>query len=154
MTASKTGAPLNYTTTIEPIKTAGECVSLLALHGATEISTTWQDGEPIGLKFMIKTAYGPMAYTLPINADGTHKVLLQARNKGKIPARFATEEQADRVAWRVMYVWLGVQLALVEAGVAEFAQVMLPYMHTDGAGSTVWDNFNEHHGQVAIEGPR
>jgi hypothetical protein len=152
MPASKTAAPLNYTTTIEPIKSAGDCTSILAVHGATEISTTWQGGEPVGLKFVIVTAYGPMAYTLPINVNGTHKVLIQAQNKGRISARFATEDQAKRVAWRVMHDWLKVQLALVEAGVAEFAQVMLPYMHTDGAGSTVWDNFTQHQGRIAIEG--
>lgn len=144
--------PLNYSTTIEPIKTAGECTSMLAIHGASEISTTWAEGEPVGLRFVIKTAYGPMQYTLPININGTWRMLQQAKSKGKITARFATEEQAKRVAWRVMKDWLEVQLDMVEAGVAEFAQIMLPYMHTDGAGSTVWDNFTAHNGHLAIEG--
>ena len=150
MTA-KSSAPLNYTTTIEPVKSAGECTSILAMHGALEISTTWQGGEPIGLKFMIVTAFGPRIYSLPINVTGTHKALIQAANKGRIPRSKATEEQAKRVAWRVMHDWLKIQISLIEAGVAEFAQVMLPYMHTgDEAGETVWDRVREQYGQLEL----
>lgn len=150
---AKSSAPLNYTTMIEPVKSAADCTSILAMHGAQQISSTWQGGEPIGLKFVIITAFGPRIYSLPINVTGTHKALIQAANKGRIPRSKATEEQAKRVAWRVMHDWLKIQLSLIEAGVAEFAQVMLPYMHTeDGADETVWDRVRDQYGQLAIEG--
>jgi hypothetical protein len=153
--ASKTGAPLNYSTTIDPVKSAAECTSILAMHGAKAISSTWHDGEPIGLRFVITTSFGDMAYTLPINTVATHKVLLAAVRKGKIQPRFATEEQAKRVAWRVLKDWIEIQLSLVEAGLAEFEQTMLAYMHVDGTEAepvTMWDVVREHHGQLAIEG--
>lgn len=153
MATAKSGGPMNYTTTIEAEKTAAECVGMLGRHGATDISMKWQAGEPIGLKFIIVTAFGPAAYTLPINIEGTWRVLSQAASAGKIPKSKATEEQAKRVAWRVVKTWLEIQISLIEAGLCEFAQAMLPYMHTDGAGSeTVWERVREQHfDQLAIE---
>lgn len=106
MTTSKSGAPLNYTTVIEPSKSAAECTTILALHGAQAISSIWADGEPVGLKFTITTAFGPAVYSLPINIDGTYRVLVRAADKGKIPKSKATMEQAKRVAWRVVKMWL------------------------------------------------
>jgi hypothetical protein len=148
---ASSGAPLNYTTTIEPEKTASECVAMLGRHGAQEISMKWQGGEPVGLSFVIMTAFGPAAYSLPINVAGTHRALIQAANKSKIPRSKATEEQAKRVAWRVVRTWLEIQISLIEAGLTEFAQAMLPYMHTDGASSeTVWERVQRQ--QLAIEG--
>jgi hypothetical protein len=53
------------------------------------------------------------------------------------------------VAWRVLKDWLEAQLALIEAGVADMSQVMLPYMRGDD-GLTVWQRYLERE-QAAIE---
>ncbi len=37
-------------------------------------------------------------------------------------------EQAQRVAWRQLYWWLKSQLALIDLGMVETAEVMMPYM--------------------------
>jgi hypothetical protein len=140
MTATK-GGFLNYSTVIDPMKSAGECMGLLVAHGASAIGTTYSSGFPTGLTFVLDTAWGPRRYSLPINIDGTHKALLKAYRDRKIPQRFATSEQARRVGWRVLKDWLEVQIALVEAGVAEFTQVMLPYVHVDGDEQTLWERY-------------
>jgi hypothetical protein len=139
--------PLNYTTTIDADKTAAECVSLLARHGAGAIGLTFDEGRPTGLSFSISTAWGPRQYSLPINTAGTQKALLAAYQKGKITRRFTEPEQAARVGWRVMKDWLEAQLALIEAGVADLPQVMLPYVHVDH-GRTLWSVYSE---QQALE---
>jgi hypothetical protein len=140
MTAAK-GGFLNYSTVIDPMKSAGECMGLLVAHGASAIGTTYDSGFPTGLTFVLETAWGPRRYSLPINIDGTHKALLKAWRRGKIPQRFTSDEQARRVGWRVLKDWLEVQIALVEAGVAEFTQVMLPYVHVDGDEQTLWQRY-------------
>lgn len=146
-TASK--GPLNYTTTIDPVKSMGECTAILIAHGAKAIGTTFDDGNPTGLTFQIETIYGPKQFSLPVNVTGTQKALLAAWRKGRIPQRFTSTEQAHRVAWRVLKDWLEVQIAFIDAGVAEITQVMLPYVHVDH-GVTLWESWQARE-QLALE---
>lgn len=142
--------PLNYTTTIDALNSVGECTMLLVKHRASAIGTTYADGKPTGLTFQIETVHGIRQYSLPVNIDGTFKALEQGRRRGSVPPRFATREQAERVAWRVLKDWLAAQLALIEAGVAEMQQVMLPYMHIE-KGTTVYQAFLENEQRLALE---
>lgn len=79
---------------------------------------------------------------LPANVAGTHMTLEKAYRAGKIPRSKATLEQAQRTCWRVVKVWLEAQLALIEAGLVDLPQVMLPFM-IDEAGRTVYARFLE-----------
>lgn len=136
--------PLNYTTQVDAAKTAGECVALLASHKASAVGIEYDEGQPTGVYFKIGTPHGPRQYTLPVNPAGTYRALVAA----KVAPRYQNREQAQRVAWRVAKDWLEAQLALVQAGNAELAQVMLPYMQV-APGITTWDAYVE--GQLAIE---
>jgi hypothetical protein len=140
--------PLNYTTQIDPTKTAAECISRLAAHGATAIGMTYDKGFPTGLQFQIMTAHGMQAYALPVNVDGTYNALQKAARARRIPQSKATREQAQRTGWRVIKDWLEAQLALIEAGVADMSEVMLPWMLVDG--QTVYQTFLERN-QLALE---
>jgi hypothetical protein len=140
--------PLNYTTTIEPDKSAAECMGQLAQHGATAIGITY-DGKaiPTGLTFQIATEWGLRQFSLPVNVEGTRKALDKAYRAGHIAPRFTGPTQARRVAWRVLKDWLEAQLALIEAGAVELPQVMLPYVHVE-KGKTLWQAYSE---QAALE---
>ena len=141
--------PLNYTTTIDATKSASECIARLAQHGASAIGITYELTKPTGLSFVIDTPYGPRSFALPVNVRGTQKALQENYRRGKIPRRYSELDQAERVAWRVLKDWLEAQLALIEAGVADMTQVMLPYMQGDD-GLTVWQRYLERE-QAAIE---
>lgn len=138
--------PLNYTTTIDATKSASECIARLAEHGASAIGMTYADKKPAGLTFRIETVHGMRQFSLPVNVDGTYKALVRARNTGGIPPRYADREQAERVSWRVLKDWLEAQLALIEAGVADMAEVMLPYLNVAPGGVTLYQAYleNEH----------
>jgi hypothetical protein len=129
--------PLNYTTTVDPDKTALECIGLLRKHRATHVGIAFgDDQEPDGIEFVVRTAWGPQNYVLPVNVAGVEKALKAAWHKRLIEPRFTSREQAARVAWRQVKDWLEAQLALIESGQAELAQVMLPYERTEGG--TLW----------------
>ena len=151
MPSSQPKGPLNYTTTIDPLKSAMECVTRLMYHGAHGVAITGANGQPSGLSFQIMTQFGPRQYNVPVNIPGTQKALTEAWRKGRIAQRYTDPAQAQRVAWRVIKDWLEAQLALIEAGVADMTQVMLPYMLVE-PGQTVWDRYLEGELQ-AIEGP-
>jgi predicted nucleotidyltransferase len=143
--------PLNYTTTIDATKSAAECIARLASHGASAIAMTYANKKPTGLQFSIVTVHGERQFSLPVNVDGTHKVLLAARKAGNISPRFADREQAERVAWRVLKDWLEAQLALIEAGVADMAEVMLPYLNV-APGLTLYQAYLENEQRAITAG--
>lgn len=135
--------PLNYTTTIDPGKSAIECIGILMEHGARNVSiAVGEDKVPDGLEFVIPTAWGPRQYALPVNASGTEKALWAAYQDGGVSRRFTGAEQGRRVAWRVLKDWLEAQLALIESGLADLPQVMLPWMKVSPA-QTVYGAWTE-----------
>jgi len=141
--------PLNYTTTIEATKSASECIARLAEHGADAIGITYSDRKPSGLTFRIDTVHGSRQFSLPVNVEGTHKALMRANREGRIAPRYTERDQAERVSWRVLKDWLEAQLALIEAGVAEMAEVMLPYLNVQ-PGVTLYQAFLENESRLAI----
>jgi hypothetical protein len=144
MTTSGSG-PKNYTTSVAAMQTASECLALLVKHDARQVSIDLDGGEPTGLSFIMKTAWGPRQFALPVNVAGTRKKLAQecSRPSSPVQPRHTTPEHARRVAWRVMKDWLDAQLAITAAGLAELTEIMLPWMRVD-SGHTIWQAYQEH----------
>ena len=133
--------PLNYTTVIDPHKTAAECIAILAQHHAGRISMDLEDGQPVGLPFSIETPNGTRFYMLPANTKGAYKGLQRAYDQGRIAPRYVDAEQAARVAWRVIKDWLEAQLALIDMAMVDIEQVMLPYLIVDEIGTTLYQRY-------------
>ena len=98
MTAAR--APLNYTTSIEASKTAGECLGILSRHRAMRVSVDYdEDGEPTGVSFIMGTRFGPRHFSLPVPVEGTMARLREAYAKGGtgVQQRHLTREHARRV---------------------------------------------------------
>ncbi len=129
---------LNYTTTISPIKTVGEIQEILARAGVTAVQLEYAGGEPTAVKFRIAIQDRFLDFRLPSRWQGVHKTLTRDTN---IEKRYRSEEQAKRVAWRIIKDWVEAQIALVQAGVAEMAEVFLPYAANPQTGQTFYENF-------------
>lgn len=135
--------PLNYTTTVEPGKSASECIDILIKHGARKVGmSVGEDKLPDGVDFVIDTQFGPRAYSLNVDAEGAQRALMKAWREHRVERRFTEPAQARRVAWRVTKDWLESQLALVEMGLRDLPQVMLPYMLVD-EGRTLYGAWAE-----------
>jgi hypothetical protein len=141
--------PLNWTTTIPVHQTMGECQSMLARAGASSVSVHFEDGDPAGLSFSLKTPHGVRNFTLPVNVDGIQRVLAQANKDGRLRsdghrnARLEGREHAARVAWRVVKDWLEANLALIDAQMATIDEVMLPWLHIQigGEEKTLFEHY-------------
>ena len=130
---------LNYTTTVAATRTVSQITELLAKHGAAQILTEYDadgGGGVSGIAFAMQTAHGLMRYRLPVDRAAVRKVMERDRS---IPRRFRTEEQAERVAWRIMKDWIEAHLAIIATQMVSLDQVMLPYMLV-GEG-TVYDHY-------------
>lgn len=127
-------AILNYTTSIEAEKTIGEITKCLVKHGASKIVADYKDGLPCAVTFCLTMDGNMVAFALPANYEG---VLSSMKKDPKVPARLCTKEQTLRVSWRIVKDWVEGQMAIVEAKLADAAEVFLPYAVTKN-GNTLY----------------
>lgn len=137
MASNRGSKLLNYTTGIEPIKTAGEIMGLLVAKGAKSINMEYASGEITGLTFVIVVHGMDISFRLPCNYEGAERALRRTA-----PPRYRDKQQAKRVAWRILKDWIEAQLAIIECEQAEMAQVFMPYAITS-TGQTLFQRFND-----------
>jgi hypothetical protein len=145
---------LNYSTTVPASRTMAEVQDILVRAGADAVATRYVDHQPVGVTFMLATPAGTQSFALPVNVDAVHKILVEQSKAGqlgrKIPKKVVTSrEHATRVAWRVAKDWLLAQLAIIEAGMVNLDQVMLPYLLVEGS-TTLYDQYQAR----ALETPK
>ena len=127
-------AILNYTTSIDCEKTIGEIQKCLVKHGATKITTDYEGQNPCAVTFCLLLNDSIIAFSLPANYSGVLKAMEKDKN---VPRRLATKEQALKVSWRIVKDWVAAQCAIVEAQLADMAEVFLPYAVTKN-GNTLY----------------
>lgn len=137
---------LNYTTSIDPSKSVAEIQRALGRHGARRVTVEYDGaGSPVGLSFALETPEGPRAFRLPAKIDGVLGALSKQCGKGGVTRSMVCRAHAARVAWRILKDWMESQLALVEAGLVEVEEALLPYM-LDGSGrQTFYELVKERH---------
>jgi hypothetical protein len=129
---------LNYTTTISVSKTAGEIQEILAKAGANRVMIEFgSDRTPDAIYFEIDVNNRTAQFRLPSRWHG----VAQSLQDSKVERKFKTEEQARRVAWRIIKDWCEAQLAIIEAGAAELAEVFFPYLINPASNETIYHDF-------------
>ena len=120
---------LNYTMTVAVDKTLGEIQDVLRRSGARSVLVDYDErGVPTSVAFKVVTSIGEEAYRLPANLDGVFRTLTAQNARGAVPRRFVTREQAARVGWRILKVWIEAQMAIISSGMVSLDEVFLPYM--------------------------
>lgn len=125
---------LNYTTSIECEKTISEIQKCLVNHGASKIVTDYTDKLPSSVAFCLMLNGNMVAFVLPANYSGVLKAMQRDKN---VKNSLCTKEQALKVSWRIVKTWVEAQMAIVEAGLADAAEVFLPYAVTKN-GNTLY----------------
>jgi hypothetical protein len=133
----------NYTTTVSALKSIGEIQGMLVAHGAKHILIDYDHEEPIGLAFIVPTAYGDVPFRLPANIDRVQTVLSRQRVRSQVP-----KDMASRVAWRILKDWVRAQMAILETEMVTIDQVFLPYMQVGEGGKILYDVMLDHHLQL------
>jgi hypothetical protein len=128
---------LNYTTKIDPDKTAQEIAKCLSTHGASAVLTEYdpENNYVSAISFQIMVNDQKMGFRLP--CDWKPVLAILTKNK-KNPHRYGNEQkklhweaqwrdQAVCTAWRIVKDWVEAQMALVETQMVTTAEVFLPY---------------------------
>lgn len=128
----------NYTTTINANKTIGEIQEILSRHGATAIMTEYDNGEVVALSFKINTHRGEIGIKLPANTDKVLRVLKKQKQKN-LQIR-DNQDQATKVAWRIIKDWIDAQMAILETEMVDMEEIFLPYIINNN-GKTLYQAF-------------
>jgi hypothetical protein len=129
---------LNYTTSISVHRTAGEMQEILSRAGANMIMIEYDDQRlPEGMSFQIVVNNHYLSFRLPTQWRGVYNSLL----KSTAEKRYKNEDQARRVAWRIIKDWTEAQIAIIEAGAAEITEVFLPYLVNPNTNRTMFTDF-------------
>lgn len=141
---------LNYSTEVPPERTVAEITALLVRKGARSITTDYGEGGQLSsVTFIMMVGGLPVRFQLPANTEGVAKAMLRekpfnpSRHRGgrlKYEEKFRT--RARWVAWRILKDWVAAQIALIESGQADTAQVFMPYA-TEASGRTMYELFVE-----------
>jgi hypothetical protein len=126
-----------YTTKVSTDKTVAEIQKILVTIGARSVLYDYNDkGYIIAVSFRLKVGEADLSYRLPVEWQPVLKVLERQR----VPQSLQTQEQALRVAWRILKYWVEAQAAIIETQMVTTEQVFLPYTITSD-GTTLYDKF-------------
>lgn len=117
-------------TAVPADKTRGQVCALIAqFPGITEISQQLDDGKVVGFKFTMSADQRILIFQLPVRTSRVVKQLMDRRKTqpydDEIPG---IEKKGERIAWRQTMRWLEAQLAMVDTGLADVAEVFMPYV--------------------------
>jgi hypothetical protein len=132
------------TTEVEAGRSASEIVAELVKAGASAINTDYdQDRVISGLRWVMKVRGVDQVFSMPVRIAPVEKLML-ARRKGYLDAetRQRIHEQARRVAWRQLLRWTQAQMAMIQCGMAESAEVFFAYLQSPG-GVSIFEVFAE-----------
>lgn len=129
-------ALLNYSTEIDPDKTAGEIATMLRKAGAQAVLTEYDPGGNYvsALSFRIDLNGQMLQFRLPTNPEPVLRTLKdQYENSPRVHGRkrwrgpSPDHAHAVRVAWRIIKDWTEAQLALIETQMVTAPQAFLQY---------------------------
>lgn len=143
---------LNHSTEKPADATIGEISKILSKWGVQGILTEYEGRQVSSVSFKILVGERTMGFKMPCNwrsvkaaltsynENRTYKGVGYAR---KLQKRVDdSDEQAIRVAWRIIKDWIEAQMALVEVNMATVPQVFLPYAITRD-GKTLAEKMGE-----------
>jgi hypothetical protein len=140
---------LNYTTKIDPVQTISEIQKMLSNYGVSAMMTEYDGPQVSAVSFRMNIENRQMGFKLPCNWKGVLEIL--KRPEYNRIALKDKEEQAVRVAWRIIRDWTEAQLALVEVNMVTIPQVFLPYAIMRN-GQTLAEHVSENPGFLLGDG--
>lgn len=126
---------LNYTTKIDPDKTAQEIAKCLSSHGASSVLTDYDpvENQVSAISFKISLEGNAISFRLPCDwkpvLEVMNKQLPKLKEYHRNYERLVSDRklQAVRTSWRIVKDWVEAQMALVETHMVSTTQVFLPY---------------------------
>jgi hypothetical protein len=110
----------------------------LASHKARQIILDYDDGRVVAISFSIEINGVICPFRLPARIENVEKILYPGRRN----LTTAQKDQAYRTAWANIRDWISSQMAMIDTGMVQPAEVFLPYLIGQG-GQTLFETMVE-----------
>lgn len=135
------------TTEISAERTALEIQGALVQAGARHIQMDYNPaGKITSMNFVLMIGGLPYPFKLPARVEALQRIMKdrRIRTQGVYGAKLfeaRDNEQAERIAWRQLLLWIKAQLAMIETGMVQPQEVFCPYLVDDG-GTTLFEHLS------------
>lgn len=126
---------LNYTTKVPVSRSIDQIQKALIKAGARSVMFDYDSqGNINAVAFKIILSGNAISFVLP----GRTREVLEVMKHDGTPHSYVNDEQAQRVAWRIIKDWVEAQMAIVATNMVSLPQVFLPYA-VDSSGVTLFE---------------
>lgn len=138
----------NYTTGQNIDQIIAKLQSILGSHGAKRISFDYNNANELsGISFAISVKDNLVDIKLPCKIEKVEALLKHQYETGQISSKRGREktyghEQAVRVGWANILLWVEAQMAFIDIEQVKMEQVFLPYV-TNRSGLTLYEVFSQ-----------
>lgn len=120
-------------TTVPPERTAAQICEELIRAGAVQIAATYDEGHIVGLRWTFRVAGQELLFAMPVRVEQIYKLLrTNVRGAWGPECEKRLREKSERIAWRQLLRWVQIQNAMIQVGMAEAAEVYMPYLEVRG----------------------
>ena len=128
------------TTKVEAAQSASEIVAVLVRHGAKSINTEYDKGRITGLRWVMTVNAMDVLFDMPARVEPVFKRLSREAPGHQIER---LKQKAERIAWRQLLRWVQAQMAMIDMGMAQTAEVFLPYIVPPNGRQRLFDTLME-----------
>lgn len=160
MSTSPRRSVRNYTTEVDPVKSAGEILGILNANGARRASIDYQEGRPVGIEFEMDVELPgtgglsrTLRYRLPVRVGEVESRMQADVDAKRIQRHEGSREQAARTAWRNTRDLVDVLFATTKLGQLEPTEALFPFLLLEG-GDTAYAGFLAFEAKRALQAPR
>lgn len=117
----------NYTSSVSVDRTIGGIEQELVKIGVTRIEKNYEGGMPSGIIFTIELPT-KLRFRIPANIGAAYDIIKAVPQYKRKNAEWL-QAQANRTAWRIVYNWIEIQVAMVQLRQADAIQVFMTYIY-------------------------
>lgn len=130
----------NYTSSVPVERTISLIEQELIKIGVSHIEKNYENGVPKGIVFSI-TMPQKISFRIPANIEAAFEAI-KTIPEYKAKSKDWLRAQANRTAWRIVYNWIEIQVAMVQLKQADAMQVFLPYVYDNVLQQTFYDKIS------------
>ena len=138
------------TTQVPVTKTCAKIEEILQKRGVIEVWKKFENGHIEAIEFVMKIADEEVAFKLPMRWQKIQTLALEGKTRHR---KTANEDQARKIAARLILRWVQAQFALIDTGMVEMQEVFLPYVLA-GSGQTFYQHLKSQGGLKALQSPK
>jgi hypothetical protein len=141
----------NYTSSVPAERTISLIEQELVHIGVTHIEKSYENGTPSGIIFSIAMPHAKkLSFKIPANIEAALDIIktipeYKSKNKEWL------KSQANRTAWRIVFNWIEIQVAMVQLKQADAMQVFLPYAYNAQSQQTFYDKIKGNEYKLLLE---